>query len=105
MTINTITIEKAKYRALLERVFQLEFAEHGEPLPHAIGNIIENMGRNMRYSDFTVAQMRSVFTDISLLSDYVELVVEDEQDVQEEIIREIGKVDLRKNHDDDTFGH
>ena len=104
MSNNTITIEKSKYRALLERVFQLEIVEHGQPLSKAIGYRIEEMGANMRRNEMTLAQMRSEFTDIALLSDYVELVASDEQEVQEDLIREIGKIDLCKNHDD-TFGH
>lgn len=104
MSNNTITIEKSKYRALLERVFQLEIVEHGTPLSKAIGYRIEEMGANMRRNEMTLAQMRSEFTDIALLSDYVELVASDEQEVQEDLIREIGKIDLRKHHDE-SIGH
>jgi len=104
MSNNTITIEKSKYRALLERVFQLEIVEHGTPLSIAIGSRIEYYGSNMSRNEMTLAQMRSSFTDIALLADYVELVANDEREVQEDLIREIGKIDLRKNHDD-TFGH
>jgi hypothetical protein len=104
MSNNTITIEKSKYRALLERVFQLEIVEHGQPLSKVIGYRIESLGANMRREEQTLAQMRSSFTDIALLADYVELVAGDEQEVQEDLIREIGKIDLRKNHDE-SIGH
>jgi hypothetical protein len=103
MSNNTITIEKSKYRALLERVFQLEIVEHGQPLSKAIGYRIEDMGAHMRRSEYTLAQIRSTFTDIALLSDYVELVASDEK--QEAELESTGEIEEIKSHHDDTFGH
>lgn len=103
MNNNTITIEKSKYRALLERVFQLEIVEHGTPLSEAIGSRIEYYGSNMRRNEMTLAQMRSTFTDIALLADYVELVVDDESTKTEEKSTE--EIVTNKSFHDDTFGH
>lgn len=103
MSNNTITIEKSKYRALLERVFQLEIVEHGEPLSKVIGYRIENLGANMRREEQTLAQMRSSFTDIALLADYVELVAGDEFSKAEK--ESTGEIEQIKSHHDDTFGH
>jgi len=103
MINTTITIEKSKYRALLERVFQLEVVEHGNPLSSVIGQRIENMGANMRLDKYTIPQIRSLFTDIALLGDYVELVVDDELTKAEE--ESTGEIEQIKSHHDDTFGH
>jgi hypothetical protein len=103
MSNNTITIEKSKYRALLERVFQLEIVEHGQPLSKVIGYRIESLGANMRREEQTLAQMRSTFTDIALLADYVELVVDDELTKPEEESTE--EIVTNKSFHDDTFGH
>ena len=103
MSNNTITIEKSKYRALLERVFQLEIVEHGTPLSIAIGSRIEYYGSNMSRNEMTLAQMRSSFTDIALLADYVELVAGDEFSKAEK--ESTGEIEQIKSHHDDTFGH
>jgi hypothetical protein len=101
MSNNTITIEKSKYRALLERVFQLELSEHGEALSKVIGHRIEDLGEQMRRHEHTLAQMRSVFTDIALLADYVELVADDELTKDEDY--STGEIEPIKSHHEDIF--
>ena len=90
MSNQLITIEKGKYRALLERVFNLVQTKDGALLTIVVRDKIKNIANQIDSHDSVDSLIRR-FEDLELLGDYVKLVTTDNQDCDKEIKEEVEK--------------
>jgi hypothetical protein len=99
MENNLIQIEKGKYTALLRRVLGMEVSENGVSEVSAILNVIKTSAHNGSYYSDRV-YIDACFETIEFALEYYHLRKDDLYSP----IKEVGKIDLRKSVNDDTFG-
>lgn len=104
MENNLIQIEKGKYTALLRRVLGMQVSENGVPELQAILNTIRTLGAGASQAyeyGGTIDEIEDNIQSIEFALEYYHLR---KDDLRAPLIKEVGKIDLRKSVNDDTFG-
>lgn len=98
-----ITIEKGKYTTLLRRVLGMQLSENGVPELQAILNTINTVadGAKRAYEyGATTDEIEDNLESIQFALEYYHLR---KDDLRAPLIKEAGKIDLRKHKDEDCF--
>ena len=97
MENNLIQIEKGKYTALLRRILGMQMSENGVPEMQAIltkmGNLADGARHAYEYGG-TIDEIEDNIESIEFAIEYYHLR---KDDLRAPLIKEAGKIDLRKN--------
>ena len=97
MNNNLIQIEKGKYTALLRRVLGMQVSENGVPEMEVILSTISNLAASARQAygyGATIDEIDHDFESIEFGLEYYHLR---KDDLRAPLIKEAGKIDLRKS--------
>lgn len=97
MNNNLIQIEKGKYTALLRRVLGMHVSENGVPEMEAILNTISNIAAGARQAYAYGATIDEIDADVESIEFGLEYYHLCKDDLRAPLIREAGKIDLRKS--------
>jgi hypothetical protein len=110
MNNSLIQIEKGKYTALLRRVLGMQLSENGVPELQALLTTISRVSEGINHTYVYGGNRQEIengLENIGFALEYYDLCKEDfyGPDVKEqEYPKVLGKIDLRKAHEEDTFG-